>query len=149
MELRPPLHLGVVAIEKGAFGSPSTMVANFTYIYIYIYICILEWFTALLVRPRICRLYSIREIRPWRKVCPKYDTFNQLWGSNSGENRVTSSLLLFHWSILIYVLCMTLNCIQWWSFSFRTLRVWSTPSLPLFLGHLWPVLVVPISPIYN
>ena len=33
MELRPPLHLGVVAIEKGAFGSPSTKVANFTYIY--------------------------------------------------------------------------------------------------------------------
>ena len=25
-----PLHLDVVAIEKGAFGSPSTMVANFT-----------------------------------------------------------------------------------------------------------------------
>ena len=34
-ELRPPLHLGVVAIEKGAFWSPSTAVANFTYIYIY------------------------------------------------------------------------------------------------------------------
>ena len=45
-----PLHLGVVAIEKGAFGSPSTLVANFTlliyneslveiiYIYIYMYI---------------------------------------------------------------------------------------------------------------
>ena len=33
---RPPLHLGVVAIEKGAFGSPSTMVANFTLL-IYIY----------------------------------------------------------------------------------------------------------------
>ena len=30
MELRPPLHLGVVAIEKGAFGSPATKVANFT-----------------------------------------------------------------------------------------------------------------------
>ena len=28
----PPLHLGVVAIEKGAFGLPSTMVANFTYL---------------------------------------------------------------------------------------------------------------------
>ena len=27
----PPLHLGVVAIEKGAFGLPSTKVANFTY----------------------------------------------------------------------------------------------------------------------
>ena len=44
----PPLHIGVVAIEKGAFGLPSTMVANFTYIYIYIYIyiyyvlCVLE-----------------------------------------------------------------------------------------------------------
>ena len=31
MEWCPPLHLGVVAIEKGAFGSPSTMFANFTY----------------------------------------------------------------------------------------------------------------------
>ena len=27
-DLRPPLHLGVVAIEKGAFGSLSTKVAN-------------------------------------------------------------------------------------------------------------------------
>ena len=26
-----PLHLGVVAIEKGAFWSPSTTVANFTF----------------------------------------------------------------------------------------------------------------------
>ena len=26
----PPLHLSVVAIEKGAFWSPSIMVANFT-----------------------------------------------------------------------------------------------------------------------
>ena len=26
-----PIHLGVIAIEKGAFRSPSTMVANFTY----------------------------------------------------------------------------------------------------------------------
>ena len=34
MEQRPPLHLGEVAIEKGAFGSPSTMVANFTYLQI-------------------------------------------------------------------------------------------------------------------
>ena len=27
-----PQHLGVVAIEKGAFGSPLTKVANFTYL---------------------------------------------------------------------------------------------------------------------
>ena len=35
-----PLHLGVAATEKGAFGSPSTKVTNFTllyFIYIYIY----------------------------------------------------------------------------------------------------------------
>ena len=38
MEWHPPLHLGVVAIEKGAFGSPTTKVSNFTFIYIYIYI---------------------------------------------------------------------------------------------------------------
>ena len=29
-----PLHFGVVAIEKGAFWLPSTMVANFTYFFI-------------------------------------------------------------------------------------------------------------------
>ena len=28
-----PQHLGAVAIEKGAFGCPSTTVANFTYLY--------------------------------------------------------------------------------------------------------------------
>ena len=31
MESRPSLHLGVVVIKKGAFGSPSTKVADFTY----------------------------------------------------------------------------------------------------------------------
>ena len=39
----PPQHLSVVAIEKGAFASPSTKLANFTYyiclhIYVYIYV---------------------------------------------------------------------------------------------------------------
>ena len=33
-----PLHLGVLAIEKGAFGSTSTTIAYFSYLYIYIYI---------------------------------------------------------------------------------------------------------------
>ena len=32
-ELRPPLHIGVVAIEKGALWSPSTTVANFILIW--------------------------------------------------------------------------------------------------------------------
>ena len=33
-ELRPPLHISVVAIEKGAFWLPSTTVANFTFTYV-------------------------------------------------------------------------------------------------------------------
>ena len=37
MELRPPQHLGVVAIEKGAFRSPSTKDANLTTTYMYIF----------------------------------------------------------------------------------------------------------------
>ena len=39
-ELHPLLRLGVVAIEKGAFGSASTTVTKFTYLYIYIYVCV-------------------------------------------------------------------------------------------------------------
>ena len=35
MEQRPSEHLDVVAIEKGAFGQPSTKVANFTTYIIY------------------------------------------------------------------------------------------------------------------
>ena len=34
-ELRPSLHLGVVAYEKEAFVLPSTRIANFTFIYVY------------------------------------------------------------------------------------------------------------------
>ena len=41
MEEHPPLHVDVVAIEKGAFGSPLAKVANFTYIftaYLFVYL---------------------------------------------------------------------------------------------------------------
>ena len=34
MEKRHPLHFGLVAIEKGAFGSLSTTVTIFTYFYL-------------------------------------------------------------------------------------------------------------------
>ena len=30
----PPLHLGVVTIEKGTFGSSSTTIVNFTYLHL-------------------------------------------------------------------------------------------------------------------
>ncbi len=36
MEQRPLLHLSVVAIEKGAFESPSTMVANFSHVFFWL-----------------------------------------------------------------------------------------------------------------
>ena len=42
MEYRPPLHFGVVAIEKGAFGSPSTTVANFTYMILRICVIVID-----------------------------------------------------------------------------------------------------------
>ena len=55
-QYRPSRQLGVVANEKGAFWSPSTMSPNFTniYIYIYIYIYILvilivQWLTSRIV----------------------------------------------------------------------------------------------------
>ena len=35
-ELRPSLHLSVVAIEKGAFRYPSTMVTNITFIILFV-----------------------------------------------------------------------------------------------------------------
>ena len=44
-----PLHLGVVAIEKGAFGLPLTTVVNFTYLermiysYKHRYVCMYVW----------------------------------------------------------------------------------------------------------
>ena len=48
-----PLHIRVVAIEKGAYWSPSTTVANFTHIYIYIYIYILNFFFLSFKSPKI------------------------------------------------------------------------------------------------
>ena len=41
MERSSAPHLGVVAIQKGAFQSPSTTVANFTFIIIVIIIIII------------------------------------------------------------------------------------------------------------
>ena len=39
------LHLGVVAIEKGAFGSPSTTVTNFTLLIWFV--LVVKWHTNL------------------------------------------------------------------------------------------------------
>ena len=53
MEQRPPLHLSVVVIEKGAFGLPLSKVTNFifylyisidiVYKYICMYVCMYVW----------------------------------------------------------------------------------------------------------
>ena len=46
-EYRPRLHLSVVAIEKGAFGSPSTTGSQLIYYYYY-YLLIWKFFTSAL-----------------------------------------------------------------------------------------------------
>ena len=48
MELHPSLHYGVVAIEKGSLGSPSTKVANFTLL-VLIDSIILKWMRSLVM----------------------------------------------------------------------------------------------------
>ena len=57
-ELCPPLHLGVVAIEKGDLGSPSTTVANlhiYLHVSITIYACLNKsWWQ----HPTRCQLYG-------------------------------------------------------------------------------------------
>ena len=45
-QIIPLLHLGVVAIEKGAFWSPLTTVANFTLL-IYMCVCVCVCLTRL------------------------------------------------------------------------------------------------------
>ena len=63
VEHRPPLQLGDVAIEKGAFRSPSTKVANFTYIFIVSWVClptckvIIFWIGSVLVLLFLLDLY--------------------------------------------------------------------------------------------
>ena len=42
------------------------------------------------------------------------------------------------------VLSVTLNSIWWWSSSLEIWWIWSTPSLPLLSGPLWPGMVVPV-----
>ena len=55
------LHLGVVAIEKGAFRSPLTKVAEFTYMYILhmcMYVCTFAWvFIIIIIMSRRLRGY--------------------------------------------------------------------------------------------
>ena len=50
MEKRPSLHFGVVAIEKSAFSSSSTEVANFTF---YLHLNLLD-FELDLTNPQYC-----------------------------------------------------------------------------------------------
>ena len=39
-EEHPNLHFSVVAMEKGAYGSPSTTILQLIYIYIYVCVCV-------------------------------------------------------------------------------------------------------------
>ena len=60
--LHPPLHLGVVAIGKGAFGSLSIKVAKFTYIIIIIIIYLFIYSF------RLLRIILISCLKPYNYV---------------------------------------------------------------------------------
>ena len=68
------LHLWVVANKKGAFDSPLTTVANFTYIYIYI--------TYLFLTDRLVRDFKIRYCSYVNKGLRKWIT----WIGNRKKN---------------------------------------------------------------
>ena len=54
-----PLHLDIVAIEKGAFGLPSTTVTNFTFIYFDNVSLLSTWYDTKL-HPRL-KFWNLRE----------------------------------------------------------------------------------------
>ena len=53
----------IVAIEKGTFRSPSTTIANFTYIYIYIYIWYVRAEKIIVIEDGIGKLFSLHQCR--------------------------------------------------------------------------------------
>ena len=61
-----PLHLGVVAIEKGAFESPSTKVTN-----LWLYISSIPSYVP--YGPVDCRIHLLYLCRGIRNECPEYD----------------------------------------------------------------------------
>ena len=77
-----PLHLGVVAIEKGAFGSPSTMLANFTLLTIN-KSAHTKKVLKLIVCPFYIRMY-IKFLRIYKIVIIEY--FDQVTASPVGLN---------------------------------------------------------------
>ena len=62
MELRLLLHLRVIAIEKGAFGSPSTTVTNFTFIYVSTSSCAISTDIPDPLSPRLPIVYRSRQV---------------------------------------------------------------------------------------
>ena len=119
MEWRPLLHLGVVAIEKGSFGSPSAKVAKFTYLLVshyYLPFLLNYYYPSNLSYNSVCRwslayadCISCRGARP---PPPK--------------KKVAMGMTL--------ELIMNL---QFWG-------EWSTPSFSLLWGPLWPYVIVPV-----
>ena len=64
----PPLHLSVVAIEKGAFWSPSTMVAGFTFLLLLVlnrntwnHLVVCKWAFTTKVIYKLCKIYPYRQ----------------------------------------------------------------------------------------
>ena len=62
--------VGVVAIEKGAFGSPSTMVANFTYFTYYSQVKELSLFSYIPIAERKCIWFIPSSSTHFSSICP-------------------------------------------------------------------------------
>ena len=79
MELHPPLHLGVIAIEKGAFGSPSTKVNNFMFKYSFFCHFLSFWYTVIWYQVFLSythNLYIVHSLRKKRDL--RKDAWRQL-----------------------------------------------------------------------
>ena len=85
-EEHPPQHLGVVAIEKGAFGLPR-QVGQLKYIYIYANFYVSKW-SKFLRRSFMTPLDSIKDVvRSFVKV-PEFDKHLKKAGGHIGRNIV-------------------------------------------------------------
>ena len=73
------LHLGIVAIEKGTFRSPSTKVANFIYLFVNLAMCLIQWDfnNHILQIPLLC--FQITFIQMWsHNNISQHGSFNSL-----------------------------------------------------------------------
>ena len=120
-----PLHLGVIAIKKGAFWSPSTTVANFTFLLYY-----KVWPSSRLTEIR----WSVCISKSQRSLCLSFSRLGCAHGF------VSSNLNFLHnsqWITLPTQLCLVLN--SFYANLLHSLIMWLMIS---FLITTWPTFAI-------